>query len=172
MVAIASTVEDDDTKRAFVSAFTNDPGLVAACVGGLRTGSIVSGVIVGQQPATTLPYARIECEQGSRSNEYIAPVVTGVGYHDFRHVTIDIYGARPDVVTVMNHMRRVFEWQPKAANPANANVRTMSIDDAALKRIMPLPGSGKMQETKERVAGNPQWQGTLEFEVWTVRLIP
>ncbi len=168
MAATPAPVEDDDTKQAFQASFVADDDLSAACPGGLRTGEKVSDVIIGSATSTTSPYARIEVAQGPKANEYIAPVVPGQGYHDFRHVTIEVYGLRAAVLLAVGHMRRVYDWQPKTT----ASVKAMIIPNADLKHVMPLPGSGRMEEQKERVGSNPVWKGTLEYQVWTVRTIP
>jgi hypothetical protein len=47
----------------------------------------------------------------------------------------------------------------------------MDVPNASLKAIRPMPGSGKIEQEKERVGGNIVWKGTLEFECWTVRVI-
>lgn len=165
-------IEDEDTKAAFLNAFKADIWLVDSCPGGLRTGAIVSDVVIGSTPATASPYARVECEQGPRANEFRAPVEVGQKYHDFRRVMIDVYGVRADVIVAMGHMRRVFEWQPKASVERTGNVKPMTVPNAGLKCVRPLPGSGKLEEQKERVQGGPVWKGTLLFEVWTEREIP
>lgn len=160
-----AAVEDEETKQAIVALVNADQDATAALPGGLRTGAIVSGVIVGSNAATTSPYARMECEQGPKANEYLAPVVPGSGYHDFRKVTIDVYGQKPAILAAMGQLRRLLDWQPKGNKP-------MALQTGALKHVMPLPGSGRMEEQKERVGGNTIWKGTLIYQVWTVRIVP
>jgi hypothetical protein len=162
-------VEDDDTRTAFLAQLAGDPDAVTALVGGMTSGKVLSKVVQGKTPATPMPYAEIECEQGPKPNEYIAPVQRGQGYHDFRHVTICVYGVRADAVKAMGHLRRIYEWQPRPTT--ETGTRQMDVPNASLKAIRPMPGSGKIEQEKERVGGNIVWKGTLEFECWTVRVI-
>ena len=156
----AAAVEDEDTKTAFQTWFAADTALSAAIPGGITDGAIVAG--------TAKPWCKIACAQGPKPNEYIAPVRSGQGYHDFRKVTLTVTGVKAAVVAAVGLLRGRFDWQPKGDEAAGMTVP----NTRKLVHVMPLPGSPRIEQDKARVAGDPQWNGILEYQVHTVRTIP
>lgn len=163
---MAATVEDHETRKAFEDLFNADPVLSAACPGGLTSGPPVAGTPTRPK---LMPFARLECEQGPRPNEYRAPVKTGQGYIDHRKVTITVIGLRPDVVAAFGEFRRVYEFQPGKQAADGAPQMIVGSLPTRTMIVRPQPASGTLAEDPTYAAGKACWRGTLIYEVETSR---
>ncbi len=153
--AVGSGSEDEDTLETVRAYWAADTAMQLLLPGGPQLGRIVP-------PAGPLrPYAAVRVQQGPTPNAYQAPATSGAGYHDYRHVTVQVLGRKADVVAGLGHVRRLYEWAPDLAVPGGR-----------LLRCMPLAGAPHLLQDGRRKDGEDVWRGLHELEIWTVRTIP
>lgn len=135
---------DDDTLQAVVALWRGTPNLQGA-IGDLRAGDLPSGL-----PAL---YAAVECVKG-RENERM----TGGIFHDYRDVTITLYGRKADVSPAVANVLTVFNRLTTLTLPSGARfIRWWPLND------------GELVKDGGRRKGEEMWRGVVRGEVWSVR---
>lgn len=150
---------DDDTVAACRALWLSDNANLPALV----TEPPKTGRLKSPQSST---YAVITSEFMERR-----PTGTAGTWHDYRKVTVRVYGVRADVVKAIGFIGDLFNLDlGKAGKPTLAYAGT---DQASkLARFIqwwPLDG-GKVEQDPDTKDGNDIWIGTISGKVWSVRL--
>lgn len=145
---MATSEVDNDTLAAVRAAWRQDTSELPTLVQDPPT----AGRLKGNRP--DYPYAAIDCQQGPVPNERM----TGGIRHDFRQVTITIWGSKAQVAAAMNALLDRFNVYTTLHYPSGSRfIQWWPLSD------------GDLVEDTDTALGLDIWKGTLKAKVWSVR---
>lgn len=167
LVLTLAEVIDDDTEKAIVALWLQQPTWTAVFPNPPRTGrqkSVNPGQDI-ENPGSG-PYVVLDSKLLRR--ELIGGDSQGLSaWEDHRDVTMTVYGTRAQVVTGLGLILGIFN---RGLWPSNVPGKPTLIYPSGARFIRWWPvGNAVIEEDKDSKAGKDIWKGTIRADVWSVR---
>lgn len=149
------TLADEEALEAVKAFWDKEPLIEQTNVGPLETGRLK-----GPHPQ---PYARASSELASQ--QFFAPVQTNSPYRDYRHVKIEAWGTRAQMIGLAQALAKRLAWLPRDG-------RTLTFPDGVAFVVCKPENDPQLIEEKTKKSGQDVWNLVADYTLETTRHVP